>query len=74
LPIVENALKPGFSTHSTEIAYFFDLPSDYDMLNMNPTVVDLDSHHRLAKGITAGISSFISTGDPNKFKGKFNVP
>ncbi|KAI9147654.1 Lipase 2 [Paramyrothecium foliicola] len=67
-PLTENKLAPGFSTHSAEIAYFFELPSDYDMLKYNPTIVNVSSHRDLARGITAGLGSFIVAGDPNRFK------
>ena len=69
LPIVRNALAPGFATHSAEYTYFFGFPPEYDMLNMNPSVVNISSHLNLSRGIVAGLSSFITSSNPNTYKG-----
>ncbi|KAI9148427.1 Carboxylic ester hydrolase [Paramyrothecium foliicola] len=68
LPIVRNSLAPGFATHSAEYTYFFGFPPEYDMLGLNPPVVNISSHLALSKGIGSTFSSFIASGNPNTYK------
>jgi hypothetical protein len=70
IPITDTAVRPGFSTHSAEYTYFFRLPPDYDMLNFNPSVVNVSSHLELSHGIADKLIAFISTGDPNSYEGR----
>jgi hypothetical protein len=69
IPIVNNAIKPGFAAHSAEYTYFFRLPRDYEMFGLNPLVANSNSHLELSHAIAAKLISYIYTGDPNSFKG-----
>ena len=64
-----NAIAPGFATHSSEYAYFFGFPPDYNLSNFNPTVPNVTSHLALSRGIVDKLVAYIATGDPNKAKG-----
>ncbi|KAM0330810.1 hypothetical protein ACHAQA_003765 [Verticillium albo-atrum] len=68
---ISNILTPGFATHSSEYAYFFNLPVEFDLGIYNPPVVNVSSHLRLARGIVDKFATYIATGDPNAFKVKF---
>lgn len=68
IPIVHNAIQPGFSTHSAEYTYFFRLPQEYDMLGRNPPVANSSSHLALSHAIAAKLILYIYTGDPNSFE------
>ncbi|KAL0943725.1 para-nitrobenzyl esterase [Colletotrichum truncatum] len=65
VPIVKNAIAPGFATHSAEYAYFFNFPPEYNMLGLNPAVRNVSSHLTLSRNIADKFISYIATGDPN---------
>ncbi|KAF6834067.1 para-nitrobenzyl esterase [Colletotrichum plurivorum] len=67
IPIVKNAIAPGFATHSAEYAYFFNFPPENDMLGLNPPVRNVSSHLRLSRDVSDKLIAFIATGDPNSF-------
>ncbi|KAH8172559.1 carboxylesterase family protein [Sarocladium implicatum] len=68
IPIVLNGITPGFATHSSEYAYFFGFPPNYNLNNLNPTVPNVTSHLALSRGIVDKLVAYIATGDPNKAK------
>ncbi|KAJ0165631.1 Lipase 1 [Colletotrichum tanaceti] len=68
IPIVKNALAPGFSTHSSEYSYFFNFPPEYYMHGLNPPVRNVSSHLTLSRNIVDKFIAYIASGDPNSFK------
>ncbi|KAF3358612.1 Phosphatidylinositol 3-kinase tor2 [Verticillium dahliae VDG1] len=68
---ISSILTPGFTAHSTEYTYFFNLPPGYNMYGMNPQVVNISSHLELSRGIVDKLVSYIATGDPNTFNVDF---
>ncbi|WYZ38622.1 hypothetical protein EsH8_III_000536 [Colletotrichum jinshuiense] len=67
IPIVKNAIAPGFAVHSAEYTYFFNLPPEYDMLGQNPPVRNVSSHLTLSRNIVDKLIAYVATGDPNSF-------
>ncbi|GKT58559.1 triacylglycerol lipase [Colletotrichum tofieldiae] len=67
IPIVKNALAPGFSTHSAEYAYFFNFPPGYYMHGLNPPVRNVSSHLTLSRNIVDKFIAYVATGNPNSF-------
>jgi len=67
IPIdVDNARRPGFAGHSTEYAYFFRYPREYDLYGNNPAVAANSSAHlELSHQIPAKLIAFVYSGDPN---------
>ncbi|MBE3042736.1 hypothetical protein IMZ48_09220 [Candidatus Bathyarchaeota archaeon] len=60
-----NGIAPGLATHSAEYSYFFGFPPDFDRHGTGPTVVDVEAHIRLSRGVVDILVYFTYTGNPN---------
>ncbi|KAK0631436.1 Alpha/Beta hydrolase protein [Immersiella caudata] len=69
-PITSGDVKPGFSGHGSDYAYWFGWPKEYELHGKHPPIGPGIWHEALQRVMTAALISYISAGDPNALKGR----